>query len=137
MHDVLRNRILRKLEALPVDQLYQVLDYIDFLESKYAAGVAPEPHGIQRFAERLEDRMRARTVAPRYIGGAMSALGAAGRMVEQIAGVGRDLAAEWEAATQRRSDSTSPHRPRFEPPLPAPGRDLGSASAPRRIIAIE
>jgi hypothetical protein len=135
MHDVLRNRILRKLEVLPAAQLYQVLDYIEFLESKYASGIAPEPHGLQRFAERLEDRMRARTVAPRYIGGAMSALGAAGRMVEQIAGVGRELAAEWEAATQREPGQ------QLAPPASATphpdGTDLGEARQQRRGIAIE
>ena len=34
MHDVLHNRILRKLESLPEEQSYQVLDDIEFLESR-------------------------------------------------------------------------------------------------------
>ena len=42
MHDVLRTRILRKLESLPEDQVYQVLDYMEFLESKYAPDLTTE-----------------------------------------------------------------------------------------------
>ena len=41
MHDVMRKRLWRKLEALPDEQLYQVLDFIEFLEAKYAPGKAP------------------------------------------------------------------------------------------------
>jgi hypothetical protein len=36
MHDILRERIWRKLQALPPEQVYQVLDYLEFLEAKYA-----------------------------------------------------------------------------------------------------
>jgi hypothetical protein len=35
MHDILRERLMRKIESLPEDQVYQILDYIEFLESKY------------------------------------------------------------------------------------------------------
>ncbi len=44
MHDVLRTRLLRKLESLPEAQVYQVLDYIEFLESKYSTPIwLPRP----------------------------------------------------------------------------------------------
>jgi hypothetical protein len=91
MHDVMRKRLLRKLEALPEAQLYQVLDFIEFLEAKYAPGVAPEPTGLQRFAERFEDHMRARAISPRVMGGTMALLGAAGRVLDGIAEAGREL----------------------------------------------
>src|SRR5437660_10865777 len=58
MNEILRDRLQRKLEALPEDKPYQVLDYVEFLESKYAerpAGAAP----FQRVAETLEDTLRA------------------------------------------------------------------------------
>ena len=65
MHDVLRNRLLRKIESLPDRQIYQVLDYIEFLEEKYGEQEdQQEPTGFQRFAERLEDSLRKRTVRP-------------------------------------------------------------------------
>ncbi len=91
MHDVMRKRLWRKLEALPEEQLYQVLDYIEFLEAKYAPGAAAEPGGLQRFAERVEDRMRARAIAPRVMGGAMTLLGAAGRVIDGIAQTGTEI----------------------------------------------
>ena len=64
MHDVLRTRVLRKLESLPEDQVYQVLDYIEFLESKYAPDLSSDTTALQSFAEKLEDQLRRRTVSP-------------------------------------------------------------------------
>src|SRR5690554_456882 len=57
MNDVLRDRIRRNLEALPEDRLYQVLDYIEFLNSKYARQPVRQGSPFQRFGEKLEDRM--------------------------------------------------------------------------------
>ena len=34
MNDILRERLIRKLDTLPEEKIYQILDYIDFLESK-------------------------------------------------------------------------------------------------------
>ena len=41
MNDILRDRLLRKLDLMPDDKLDQVLDYIEFLDSKYAPRNAP------------------------------------------------------------------------------------------------
>ena len=51
MHDVLRQRLMRTIESLPDEQIYQVLDYIEFLEAKYAEADAVEASGLQKFAE--------------------------------------------------------------------------------------
>jgi len=91
MHDVMRKRLMRKLEALPEEQLYQALDFIEFLEARYAAANAVEPDGLQRFAERLEDRMRVRSLAPRAMSGTMKVIGTAGRVWDNLAGVGQGL----------------------------------------------
>jgi len=80
MHDILRERILRKLEVLPEPQVYQVLDYIEFLEARYAQARAARPDALQRFAERLEDSMRMRSVAPRVISGTVGLVGTARRL---------------------------------------------------------
>jgi hypothetical protein len=94
MNEVTRDRIWRKLQVLPEAQLYQVLDYIEFLEARYAAGLARRPDGIQRFAERLEDSMRIRSVAPRVISGTVGAIGTARRIVQSVTDAGRDLLTE-------------------------------------------
>ncbi len=90
MHDVLRNRLLRKIESLPERQIYQVLDYIEFLEEKYGAQeVESETTGFQRFAERIEDGMRKRTVSPAIIREAFQLLAAADRGLSNVSAAGR------------------------------------------------
>ncbi|MBI4540679.1 MAG: DUF2281 domain-containing protein [Gemmatimonadetes bacterium] len=96
MHDVLRQRLMRKIEALPDEQVYQVLDYIEFLESKYAPGVASEPSGIVRFAERLEDRMRRKALSRATIRDALEVIAAADRVLSGVASAGRRVLAELE-----------------------------------------
>jgi hypothetical protein len=91
MHDLLRERILRKLGVLPEAQLYQVLDYIEFLESKYAPGRAPKPDGLQRFAERLEDGMRMRNLAPAVISGTVNIVGTARKVIQGVSEAGKEI----------------------------------------------
>ena len=91
MHDVLRQRILRKLESLPEDQIYQVMDFMEFLESKYAREVAQEASGLQKFAENLEDRLRKRAVNPANIREAFQLIAAADRVLSQVSQAGKDL----------------------------------------------
>src|SRR5690606_10049915 len=62
MYDVLRDRIWRNLEALPEEKLYQVLDYIEFLNSKYSREPVRSGSPFQRFGERLEDKLRGNRV---------------------------------------------------------------------------
>jgi hypothetical protein len=51
MNDILRERLIRKLDTLPEEKIYQILDYIDFLESKYAPKPSTAPNPLKRFAE--------------------------------------------------------------------------------------
>ncbi|HET9384569.1 MAG TPA: hypothetical protein VFO67_05440 [Gemmatimonadales bacterium] len=88
MNDVLTERIRRKLDALPDEQAYQVLDYIEFLESKYAQRAAGAP-AFQKVAETLEDTMRAGRVPVTIIKGTMDAVGKAGRFFEGLAAAGK------------------------------------------------
>jgi hypothetical protein len=97
MHDILRERILRNLEALPEDRVYQVLDYIEFLNSKYArSGVRAPSSPLRKFGERLEDHMRLQGVGLSAIRGTIGAVGTADRVVSEIADVGMSLLKEVE-----------------------------------------
>ena len=91
MHDVLRTRILRKLESLPEDQVYQVLDYIEFLESKYAPDLSSETTGLQSFAEKLEDQLRKRTVSPSSLREAFQLISAADKVLSNVANLGKEF----------------------------------------------
>ena len=106
MHGVLKDRLWRKLEALPEERLYQVLDYIEFLESRYAERPAPAPGGMQRFAERFEDNMRVHRVAPKVIMGTMRVMGAAARVVDGVTATGRELLRPPAPATRSSSVPT-------------------------------
>ncbi len=104
MNDILRERMLRKLETLSEERAYQVLDYIEFLESKYAerpAGAAP----FQKVAETLEDTLRAGRVPVTMIKGTMDAVGKAGRFLEGLAAAGK---AAGEEVTSKKKEATPP-----------------------------
>ena len=108
MHDILKDRLWRKLEALPEPQLYQVLDYIEFLESKYAPGQVREPDVLTRFAERFEDSMRMRSVAPKVIYGAVGLMGTARKVVRGVTDAGKDLLGALEGDAQPRKPENKP-----------------------------
>lgn len=91
MEDVTRKRIVRKLAELPEEQLYQVLDYIEFLELKYAREAGRSPDAFQRFAERLEDQMRVRSLAPKAMKGTMKVVSTAGKVIDGVRTLGKDL----------------------------------------------
>jgi len=101
MHDILRERLWRKLEVLPEAQLYQVLDYIEFLESKYAPGRAAPPSPLQKFAERLEDGMRLRSVAPQVITGTVGLMGTAQKVFRGVSDAGRGILDVLDTSTRK------------------------------------
>ena len=103
MHDVLRTRILRKLESLPEDQVYQILDYIEFLESKYAAKeMSAETSGLQSFAEKLEDQLRRRTVSPASLREAFQLISAADKVLSNVANMGKELLGDLNGAPEEK-----------------------------------
>jgi hypothetical protein len=91
MEQVTRNRVLRRLETLPEEQLYQVLDFIEFLEAKYAREAARRPDAFQQFAERVEDQMRVRSLAPRAMKGTMKVMSTASKVLDRVRDLGRDI----------------------------------------------
>jgi len=99
---------MRRLETLPDEQLYQVLDFIEFLEAKYAEEeLRKEASGLQRFGERLEDSLRKRTVSPGVLREAFHVISAADRVLSGVASAGKDLLGELDRATGSGSESTS------------------------------
>lgn len=114
MNDLLLKRINRKLETLPDERLYQVLDYVEFLESKYASrsGAAVTP--LQKLAEKVEDTLRAGKVSASTIRGAMDVFSGAGRVMEGLASAGKAVVDQVAGG----AESTPPPAP--PPPSPPP-----------------
>jgi len=94
MNDLLKQRIARALESLDDERGYQILDYIDFLESKYAPKVTASPNPLKRFAEGVEDTLRAGKVSVGVIGGTMSVMNKAVGVVTDVANAGKSVATE-------------------------------------------
>ena len=94
MHELMKDRILRRLETLPDDRLYQVLDYIEFLESKFAERQAPGPNVFQRFAEGVEDTLRAGNVSATAVSEAMGFMSKAMGVLNGVAAAGKSVAAD-------------------------------------------
>ena len=92
MNEFLRDRILRKLDALPDERLYQVLDYVEFLESKYAERQNPTSNVFQRFAEGVEDRLRAGRVSAQAISQTMNLMNQAMNVLNGVAAAGKSIA---------------------------------------------
>jgi len=132
MHDVLRQRLLRKIESLPDEQIYQVLDYIEFLESKYANAEPIEASGLQKFAEGLEDKLRKRAVSPNTIREAFQLISAADRVLSGVSSAGKQILADLNQALEplpeddEGSSATRPAqgpRPAGQGPRPSGERD--------------
>jgi hypothetical protein len=126
MHDTLRERILRSLDTLPDIQQYQVLDYVEFLASKYNRDVR-RTGGVQRFGDLLEDKMRMQGVALTTIRGTMGVVGTAGRLVSGLTEAGRSVLKEVEnAMTPREANSPA----QLPPPSRQPDGDPRSGPPP-------
>lgn len=115
MHDVLRQRLLRRIESLPENQIYQVLDFVEFLESKYARQGAVEPSALQKFAENIEDGLRRRAMNPAVLREAFQLISAADRVLTDVSQAGKEILNELGAG-----------------PEPGPGGVSGSGSGSGR-----
>ena len=120
MHEVLRQRLLRRIESLPEEQIYQVLDFIEFLESKYARDLKTESTGLQRFAEGLEDKLRKNAVSPSTIREAFQLIAAADRALSSVSAAGKQILNDLGAAPTEELGTELSARPAAAPPATAP-----------------
>jgi hypothetical protein len=131
MNPSLRDRILRKLDALSDERGYQVLDYVEFLESKYAERQSPPTNVFQRFAETVEDRLRAGRVSTAAIAETMTLMNRAVGVLNGVAAAGKSVASDIVgAATRPPGSQTSPPGGPAAPAGPTPATPVPTASAP-------
>jgi hypothetical protein len=134
MNDILRERLIRKLDTLPEEKIYQILDYIDFLESKYAPKPSTAANPLKRFAEGVEDTLRAGKMSANVIGGTMNVMNKAVGVVTDVANAGKSVATEIAGVVSSVASSkpqppqagppasgTPPAPPTQTPPSPPPG----------------
>jgi len=93
VNELLRKRIDRHLENLTDDHGYLLLDFVEFLESKYGEETR-KPSTIERISEGVEDAMRAGRVPVVAIRETMKAMNAASRMMQRLADAGQSAVNE-------------------------------------------
>ena len=116
MNEFLRDRILRKLDALPDERGYQILDYVEFLESKYAEKSAPAANIFTRLSDTVEDSLRAGRISATTVAETMGLLNRAMGVLSGVAAAGKSVANDVVGAAAR----VTSERPAATPPSPAP-----------------
>ncbi len=117
MNDLLKQRILRRLEALSDERGFQVMDYIEFLESKYAERQAPT-NFFAKVADTVEDTMRAGKIPIKAISGTMNLMDSAGKLMKGLSAAGK--AVMDEAVRAAESGRREPEFPEVPRPPAAP-----------------
>jgi hypothetical protein len=133
MNQSLRERIIRHLEPLSDERGYQVLDYIEFLESKYASSAAPSQSLLTRFTEGIEDTLRAGKVSTTAIAETMGLLNKAMNVLGGVAAAGKSVASDFVGAASRPATPAEPApRQTTDTAAPPEGRkpDQGSGTPP-------
>src|SRR5436190_14064849 len=110
MNPYLRDKLLQKLETMADERGYQLLDYAEFLESKYAerqpaAAAAGNP--LSRFADAVEEKLRAGRVSATTIAETMSLMNKAVGVLNGAAAAGKSVASDLMSATSRVVDAAA------------------------------
>jgi hypothetical protein len=109
MNPYLRDKLIQKLETLSDERGYQVLDYVEFLESRYAdrSAAAATGNPLSRFADAVEERMRAGKVSATTIAETMGLMNRAMGVLNGAAAAGKSVANDLMSATSRVVDAAT------------------------------
>jgi hypothetical protein len=111
MNPYLRDKLLQKLETMADERGYQLLDYAEFLESKYAerqpAGAAAAGNPLSRFADAVEEKLRAGRVSASTIAETMNLMNKAVGVLNGAAAAGKSVASDLMSATSRVVDAAT------------------------------
>jgi hypothetical protein len=112
VNDLLKQRIGRLLDSLSDERGYEILDYIEFLDSKYAERARPT--GIlAKITETVEDTMRAGKLPIQAISGTMGIVDSAAKVMKGLAAAGQAVVDE---AVRAAEGANRPSEPAAEPP---------------------
>jgi hypothetical protein len=115
MNDQLRERIQRRLEGLSDERGLQILDYVEFLESKYAERSTPT-NLFARLTDTVQDTMRAGKLPLEAISGTVGLFDGASKVMRGLASAASAVVDE--ASKTAEQIARPPKAP--EPPATAP-----------------
>ena len=132
MNAYLRDKLLQKLETMADEPGYQVLDYVELLESKYAerqtAASAAASNPLSRFADAVEEKLRAGRVSASTIAETMNLMNKAVGVLNGAAAAGKSVASDLMTATSKVVDAASAAASAAATPS-APGGASGTTGA--------
>lgn len=107
MNENLKAKLVAKLDTLPDDVGRQVLDYVEFLESKFNRS-RRAPSTVQRLAENIEDKIGSVKLTDVAVKGGAQIMEAAGKLMEGLAAASRVVAEELEPTSPAAGDGQEP-----------------------------
>jgi hypothetical protein len=93
MNENLKSKITGKLDAMPDETGRQLLDYLEFLESKHHRSIR-SPSTVQKIAENIEDRIGSVSLTEVATKGGAQVMEAAGKLMDGLAAASRVVAEE-------------------------------------------
>jgi len=119
MNEQLKARIVRALERLGDERGYQVLDYVEFLESRYAERARPD-NLLARLTDTVTDTMRAAKLPVQAIATTTGLVDSAARVMRGVAAAGQAIVEEAVRAAAPPAPATPapPDTPAALPPGP-------------------
>jgi len=96
-----------------------VLDYVEFLDSKFAERQTPQGNAFTRFTEAVEDRLRAGRVSAAAIAETMGLLNRAANVLNGAVAAGKSVASDIVSAAQTASSRTPGSTSAAAAPSPA------------------
>jgi LmbE family N-acetylglucosaminyl deacetylase len=129
VNDHVRDRIMRRLDALSDERGYQVLDYVEFLDSKYAERQSPSANVFTKLTESVEDKLRAGRVSATVIAETMGFLNRASNVLNGAMAAGKSVASEFVNVVSQTGEPKKTDEPQAKPAVTekAPDRTDGAA----------
>lgn len=109
----LRDRLLAKFESLSDERAFQVLDYLEFLESKYSRLEAPTGAAglLVKLQETVEEGLRAGKVSATSVAETLGFMQKAVGVLSGVAAAGQSVASDLAGAATRAARAASGETP--------------------------
>lgn len=122
----LRDRLMRQLDTLTDEKAYQVLDYVEFVTSRYAPKETSVGSLFTRFTEGVEDTLRAGKVSATAISETMGLLNKAVGVLNGVAAAGKSVASDIVSAASSATKPAATEGGETQPPPPEATPDSGT-----------
>ena len=114
MNEHLKERIARATESLSDERGYQILDFVEFLESKYAERATPS-NVFTKITDRAEDILRAGKVPLDAISGTVTFFDGASKVMKGLASAAQAVVDEAARTAQTITSPKSDKEPAKPP----------------------